>query len=183
MRTSKTKKNLLLIYKGMQLDYEEVFHKAKMVLEVYRPVVWSSITEAKYIQDEYYSQELTAALLYLSDFAPTDEKEHFQEKVSSLFETKWMLDLVDTAMMKIYDYYDNGRLYHEILSKTYVTAFPMKERELLDSLSLERSCYYEKKKEAIMLFGITLWGFALPQFKAVFDIHSEIKTENLSVFF
>ena len=50
-----------------------------------------------------------------------------------LFENKWMVDLIDMAMGKIYDYPNNGNLYHEILSKSYLTAFRYTERELLES--------------------------------------------------
>ena len=47
----------------------------------------------------------------------------FESRISALFENKWMVDLIDTGMAKIYDYHNNGRLYHEIISKSYLTAF------------------------------------------------------------
>ena len=47
---------------------------------------------------------------------------------------------------KIYDYPNNGNLYHEILSKSYLTAFRYTERELLELLNMERSTFYDRKK-------------------------------------
>ncbi len=91
------------------------------------------------------------------------------EKISGIFETKWMIDLIDTAMLKVYEYHDYGKLYHEILSKSYVTAYPMVEGEILEALGMERSNYYLKKKEAVKLFGIALWGYALPRFGQIFE--------------
>ena len=30
---------------------------------------------------------------------------------------------------------------------------------------MERSTYYDRKKEAILLFGLSLWGTAIPKLK------------------
>lgn len=84
-----------------------------------------------------------------------------------------MIDLIDKAMSKVYDYYNNGRLYHEILSKSYLTAFRYTESELLEILNLERSTFYDRKKEAVMLLGIALWGYAIPVFRGIFDVEGD----------
>ena len=39
---------------------------------------------------------------------------------------------------------------------------PRTDTQVAEVLTLERSTYYERKKEAILLFGISLWGFVLP---------------------
>ncbi|MPN08911.1 hypothetical protein SDC9_156199 [bioreactor metagenome] len=49
----------------------------------------------------------------------------------------------------------------------------MNEQEILECLSLERTSYYMRKKEAIKLFGIALWGYALPKYKAIFTENNE----------
>ncbi|WP_223376549.1 hypothetical protein [Schnuerera sp. xch1] len=178
MRKTRMMKNISRMYEGMQLDEEQVFRKAKLLLANYRDVVWASLKKVDNVREiceAYYSNDLAVALTYLHDFAPIERKEDFMEKISGVFETKWMIDLIDTAMLKVYEYHDNGKLYHEILSKSYVTAYPMVEGEMLEALGMERSNYYLKKKEAIKLFGIALWGYALPKFGQVFkgDIEEE----------
>ena len=172
MRKTRMMKNISRIYEGMQLDEEQVFRKSKLLLTIYRDVVWVSLKEVDNVREvceSYYSNDLAVALTYLNDFAPTERKEDFMDKISGIFETKWMIDLIDTAMLKVYEYHDNGKLYHEILSKSYVTAYPMVEGEMLEALGMERSNYYLKKKEAVKLFGIALWGYALPRFGQIFE--------------
>lgn len=186
MRTTKTMKNISRMYEGMLLDEEQVFRKSKLILGIYRDVVWTSIKEVDHVREvceAYYSNDLAIALTYLNDFAPTGKKEDFIAKVSGVFETKWMIDLIDTAMIKIYDYHDNGKLYHEILSKCYVTAYPMTESDMLDTLSMERSNFYTKKKEAIKLFGVALWGYALPRYQQIFNTGSTHSPPSSSYFY
>jgi hypothetical protein len=93
--------------------------------------------------------------------------------VRSLFETQWLIALIDHAMNKIYDYPDNGKLYHEILSKQYLTVYKYSELEMLEILCLERSTYYDKKKEAIELFAICLWGYTIPSMRGIVGVGNE----------
>lgn len=174
-------KNISRMYEGMQLDEEQVFRKSKLLLTIYRDVVWASLKEVDSVREvceAYYSYDLAVALTYLNDFAPTERKEDFMAKISGIFETKWMIDLIDTAMLKVYEYHDNGKLYHDILSKSYVIEYPMVEGEMLETLGMERSNYYIKKKEAVKLFGVALWGYALPRFEQIF--HDDMK-EKLAI--
>lgn len=105
------------------------------------------------------------ALIYLENFAPDEARERFEERIRSLFETKWIIELVDMAMLKIREYPDKGALYCEIISKAYLNRFKYKESEMLEVLNMERSSYYDRKKEAILLFGLSLWGTAIPKLK------------------
>ena len=43
------------------------------------------------------------------------------------------------------------------------------ETELLETLRMERSTYYDRKKEAIKIFGLSLWWSALPQIKQALE--------------
>ena len=45
MRKTKMMKNISRMYEGMQLDEEQVFRKAKLLLTIYRDVVWASLKE------------------------------------------------------------------------------------------------------------------------------------------
>ena len=108
---------------------------------------------------------LSDALVYLETFAPDEERERFEERIRSLFETKWMIELVDHAMGRIKEYPCRGDLYCEIISKSYLSRFHYRESELLEVLSMERSTYYDRKKEAILLFGLSLWGTSIPMLK------------------
>ena len=68
-------------------------------------------------------------------------------------------------MGRIREYPCRGDLYCEIISKSYLSRFHYRESELLEVLSMERSTYYDRKKEAILLFGLSLWGASIPTLK------------------
>lgn len=53
-------------------------------------------------------------------------------------------------------------MYYEILSKQFIYRFNSTEKELLDELNMERSVFYDRKKEAIYLFSICLFGYVKP---------------------
>lgn len=159
-------KSIRKMYEQLNLNQSDIFSKTKLLLGVYRDVVWITLSESARVNEElaYYGEELDSALVYLELFAPDTEKQEFESRISALFENKWMVDLIDTAMAKIYDYHNNGRLYHEIISKSYLTAFRYTESELLDLLNMERSTFYDRKREAILLLGVSLWRYIFLRF-------------------
>lgn len=169
---TKAMQSINRMYEQMNIDSEEIMHKTKLLLSIYRDVVWATQHEANCVKEElrFYGSDLNDALLYLEHFAPDTKRDEFEQKISSLFENKWMIELIDKAMAKVYDYHNNGRLYYEILAKSYLTVLPYTESELLELLSLERSSFYDRKKEAVLLLGISLWGYAIPQFRGIFAV-------------
>jgi len=182
---TKALKSINKMYEQMNLNSGEILHKTKLLLSIYRDVVWATLREAECVREDmyYYGDELNEALVYLEHFAPDIEREEFEAKVSSLFENKWMIELIDKAMGKVYDYHNNGRLYHEILSKCYLTAFRYTESEVLELTNLERSTFYDRKKEAILLLGISLWGYAIPVLRGIFTVPEDFDYEEIPSFF
>ena len=178
-------KTIQKMYEQLHLNQSDIFCKTKLLLSVYRDVVWITLNESARVNEEliYYGEDLDSALVYLEAFAPDTEKQEFERRVSTLFENKWMVDLINTAMTKIYDYHNNGKLYHEILSKSYLTAFRYTESELLDLLNMERSSFYDRKKEAISLLGVSLWGYVIPCFKRIFNIKEADENSDIPDFF
>jgi hypothetical protein len=160
------------LYGGLKLDRDTVIHKAKLLLKVYREVVWVAVRDAEdfaYEADDFYgSHDLGLALTYLADFAPTEQRRDFEERVSCLFETQWLVELIDKAMRRVCNYPYNGKMYSEILSKSYMTALKWTESELLETLNIERSIFYERKKEAVMLLGVALWGYVIPELRNIY---------------
>lgn len=151
-----------------KLDEHQLYEKSKMLLSLYRRVCWSTIGRADLVAEDvcyYCSSDLDGALIFLETFAPDREKERFEERVKALFETRWMVELVDSAMIQLKDFPDGGEQHFEIISKCYLTRYKYTENEMLELLNMERSRFYDRKKEAIMLFGLSLWGQAIPQLK------------------
>lgn len=157
------------ICKSRDIDETSVYTKAKKLLEIYRDVCWDTADYADQMKEsisyDYCSGSLDSALLYLEEFAPNESKERFAEKIQSLFRVKWMVEIVDQAMIKVHDFPLNGELYAEILSMYYLSRFQYSETEILEQLSIERSSYYRRKKEAVTVFGLTLWGGSITEFR------------------
>lgn len=110
-------------------------NEPKCLLTVYRNVCWSTAIRSRQVRNEiacYYSDDLEAAMIYLETFACEEKKELFEERIGSLFETKWMVELIDTAMLRVKEYPGNtinreerGRIfiishdhgYYELINK------------------------------------------------------------------
>ena len=130
--------NIRMLCRMQNIDEKVLYERAKLILSIYREVCWSTIDRANDVCDTLictYGDSLDGALIYLENFAPDEARERFEERIRSLFETKWIIELVDMAMLKIREYPDKGALY------------------------------YDRKKEAILLFGLSLWGTAIPKLK------------------
>ena len=161
------------LYSRKSLDSVLLYNRAKLLLEVYRDVCWDTADYAESLKQESIydygttGSDLNAALSYLADFAPDVERDRFAAKVQALFEVKWMIEIVDHAVAKVHSFPVMGDTYCSILNAYYLSSFPLSEAEMLDQFSLERSTFYRKKKEAIMVFGLAIWGGSIEEFKSL----------------
>ena len=147
------------------INEEALYQKAKMLLSIYRRVCWSTVGRAEAVSEDiccYCGSDVDGALIYLETFAPDEQKARFEVRIQSLFESRWMMEMMEGAMSRVYEFPDGGNLFYDILNKAY----------------LERSRYYDKKKEAIMVFGLALWGAELPKVK---EFLQEEPDESLAV--
>lgn len=166
-----------MICKSKKIDENEVYNKAKKLLEIYRDVCWETSEYADQVRENlmvdygYMSGDLDTALVYLENFAPDEKKERFAARIQSLFDVKWMVEIVDSAMIKVREFPLNGDLYSQILSMYYLGRFQYTEAEMMEELCLERSSYYRRKKEAVMVFGLTIWGGALDDFRQIMIVN------------
>lgn len=99
-------KNIAKMYEQFGLSHDDIFHKTKLLLSIYRDVVWATLSDCRCVNAEinYYGDDLNDALIYLEEFAPDIERSEFEHRVCNLFENKWMIDLIDKAMRKVYSY-------------------------------------------------------------------------------
>ena len=84
---------------------------------------------------------MEAALVYLEHLAPEEGRERFEEQIRNLFETSWMIDIIDAAMIKVREFPCYGDLYYELLNTCYLNRFVYIESEVLEELCMERSYY------------------------------------------
>ncbi len=154
-----------------RLDPVPLLARTKALLGLYRHAVWSTSNRAENMRCEIigtYGMQLNTALLYLSDLAPQSTRSHFEASVSSLFESKWLIELADMALQFVREYPESGPLYAELLRLKFMDAVSRTDQDVMELLGLERSAYYEKKKEATLLFGVSLFGVIIPESLATY---------------
>ena len=158
-----------------KINQADIYKRAKRVLQIYRDICWDTAEYAEQIQMslpyeyDYCSWDLNSALMYLENFAPNEKRDRFAETIQSLFQVKWMVEIVDAAMVRVRDFPLDGELYSEILSMFYLSRFQYSEEEMLDQLEMERSTYYRRKKEAVTVFGLALWGGSIEKYRKVMN--------------
>ena len=168
-----SRKRIESICVSRMVKEDDVYNRARKLLEIYRDVCWETSEYANQVREDltweygYVSGDLDSALLYLENFAPDEKRERFAAKIRSLFNVKWMIEIVDSAMIKVREFPLNGELYAHILSTYYLGRFQYTEAEMMEDLNMERSSYYRRKKEAIMVFGLAIWGGSLDDFRQI----------------
>ena len=85
---TKAVKNIAKMYEQLGLAQDDIFHKTKLLLSIYRDVVWATLADCNCVNEEiyYYGDDLTDALVYLEEFAPDVERSEFERRVCNLFE-------------------------------------------------------------------------------------------------
>ena len=179
-KNTQTLNSIRRLCRMQDLDEKTLYSRSKLILSAYRDICWSTAGRADQVREDlicYCGSQLDEALIYLETFAPDEAREDFEERVKTLFETRWMIELVEDTMVRVRDYPCNGNLYCEILSKCYLTCFKYRESELLEILNMERSTFYDKKKEAVLVFGLSLWGNSIPKLRGFLRTADEEETE------
>lgn len=156
---------------SLGMDSDAVFHKSKLLLTVYRDVTWAISEHEEELRERAYEtggHNMDAGFRYLAEFAPDIEADRFAERVCCLCETRLYIELIEKALVLLKEYPVYGEIYYEILDKQYISRLPLTEPEISEVLNIERSVFYTRKKEALHLFGICLFGYTLPELRELF---------------
>jgi hypothetical protein len=135
------------------------FRKTKKILEIYRFVVWSlkeRLENMENVAIEMGSKDLGQLLDYLSDYDNSINKRRLEERVVSIFNTKWLIEVVDRSLVKLKSYPDKGEMYFEILVKKYIVEKRLSELELCEIAHCGRTTYFKRLSEAIDILSILI---------------------------
>jgi ArpU family phage transcriptional regulator len=99
---------------------------------------------------------ISAALLYLSDLAPHKERQDFEKRILMMFENKTIIDVLERTIEAIRKYPDYGEMYHAILKAYYFDEKRCSDVAIYEGIHLERTVYYQRKREAVLLFGLQI---------------------------
>ncbi len=153
-------------YSIIGLDAQNTYKKTDILLRLYRKINWGlcdSINDLNYITYESCMGD-NESLSYLLNFAPDKELDVFRARAINVMQTRVLIELIDKAIIKIKDYPDNGTIFYSIFDLKYLNRWTYTEDDILEMLELERSTFYRKKKEAILLLGYILFGFIMPEY-------------------
>ena len=152
------------------MDAVQLQAKSKLLLGSYRRVCWATLGSFQLAGEDNYclcDEDIENALDYLYSYSPTEARPSFERNLKKLFDSRWMMELVESAMIQVKEFPGAGEEYFQILSKFYLNKYKYCESELLEELNMERSRYYDRKREATLVFGLALWGTVLPKIKMV----------------
>ena len=90
--------------------------------------------------------------------------------IGSGMESRMLVDVINRALLRLKRYPDRGELYYEILVKQFIHRFNSTEKELLDELNMERSVFYDRKREALFLFSVCLFGYTVPELQEEMEV-------------
>lgn len=147
---------------------DRVYHNTRLLLQLYSKVMWRMSNAIMEMETECYlssGSSLFDVVNTLIDVDPRVDQLRLESRLQSIEDSKSIIELLDRALLLLKSYPDNGPIYFEILSKSYLVFIKYSETEILEDLSMSRSTYYREKKKAVTLLGVILWGFVIPDIK------------------
>lgn len=144
---------------------EGVYHNAHLLLKIYSDVLWGvneSFENVVYEYEETYGESSLVALDIMTEFGSSIKAKLLQEQLEDIETSKVIIDIINSAMLKLRSYPKKGDIYYKILHNTYFVKEKYSEQELLEILDISRTSYYRLRKKAISVFGIVLWGYLIP---------------------
>lgn len=144
-------------------DVDDIIMQTKIVLRLYRPVAWALDERQNDLHRRLLDNGWNCAdtgVTRLTFFAPEIDQQEFEARVARLLENKLMVAFIEKSINHLARFPDYGGIYHDIITLQYTAQNPVGESEMLDRLPMERSTFYRRKKEALLLLGVCLFGFA-----------------------
>ena len=157
---------------SQRLDVNKLLGKSKLFLKTYRSIHWSAVALDKLCEDDSYcfsAEQMHQALDFLSGLEPDLASLALERKLRELFDPRWVAELVKSSLVQEKSFHKTGPMYNEILQKLFINSHACTESDLLGILGVERSRFYELKKEAFLVFALALWGTVLPKITELVD--------------
>lgn len=157
-------------------EYNKVYHNAKILLQIYSKTAWETRDKYEDIISSYnqeYGLGDIGGLEIMAAFEENNESKNLTNKLLSVGQNILIIDTIHTALLKLKDYPHKGELYYNIIYKNYFVKFKYTESEVLENLCLSRTTYFRRRKEAIHLFGVSLWQLTIPKVLKIFGTKLE----------
>ena len=147
------------------MDENDLYNKGLKILSLYREMGWNSvICNTKNVETDLLKREdeIRQALDYLQHLPEEEEDYTVEKSLRPLFDSGIVQEMMRYAMSKVQEYPHDGELYYRYIRYCFLDGTKHTADEIMELLGISRGTYYDKRKEGITLFGVTLWGFAIP---------------------
>jgi len=145
-------------YKNEKIINQKMLHQSKLLLEMYRRVVWGvehSLYDLEVTADEFGSRRIQQLIDFLAfDFEREIDEDKIESHLNSIAATQDLIMLIDRALLRLREYPELGEVYFDLLNKKYIIKYGYSDQEP----------YYRYKRYATHLLGVILWGYVLPEF-------------------
>ncbi len=75
----------------------------------------------------------------------------FITRVSNLMDVRVLQEIVNYTLLRVREFPVFGKLHFEILNRCYLSSVGYQEDDILFELEIERSMYYDRKKEILWI--------------------------------
>lgn len=148
----------------------DVYHKTRLLLHIYRDAVWRMEEDLIDVHDTARSlggssiKSLCDLLsLDIGEFQNGVDKKKLEERLTSIAESKEIIDIIDKALVKLRNYPEYGEIYFQILHGCHISKQKLSHKQIMDRLHISPSTYFRYKRQATEKLGVILWGFLLPE--------------------
>lgn len=166
MQTKNHRNNQETNIDTFQNNSNNVYHNAKVLLKIYSKTAWEISGKYADILESYeddYGINDIKGLEIISSLGDSAQSQKISDRLLSVGKNKLIVDVIHSALIKLKDYPNKGELYYQIIYKNYFAKFNYTESEILESLCLSRTTYFRRRKEAVNVFGISLWNLTIPK--------------------
>lgn len=140
---------------------EPLLQQTKTTLRIYREVKWTVAERQKEMSGQLEStgwDDIDTGVTYLLVFAPDTDLREFEARICHMLKDKHIFLFISNCIQRLKRYPEHGHIYHEIIDLQYLANQRQGEPFMLDWLKLERSTFYRRKREALLLLGLCLFG-------------------------
>lgn len=142
-------------------NMDTLIKQTKTVLRIYRKLKWALMerqSDMCSLLAEAGWGDHDTGITYLTSFLPETDLNMFEAQICRLMENKLLMAFIDKSILHLKQYPEHGTVYFDIVCLQYLSQRSHREKEILEKLCIERSTFYRRKKEALFLLGLCLFG-------------------------
>ncbi len=159
---TESRRTIRMLCKLYGLNEKRIYKESKNLLEIFRGLCWNILDTTQETKEDLLvytgTSDLDGALICLEQFASDYQKELFENRIISLIRDRNLMSVAEMALEEVKKFPNVGNTYYDILEKAYFDKNKHSEMEMLDIVNLERSRFYDRKREAVVVYGLMLWG-------------------------